>query len=347
MRPRVKTRIAIAMTALVAVNLLTAAVSWGYTARATRLSEVARASSAQASAIEQAAHRVTRFVSDGNSLALAVNRSSASEEVSARYGEIQGSELGSDHALQMVRSAGADSASAYQQWEQLRLATYLWINREAETAGSGLRLTRDAQGRYRASVSTNLHAPLDLAALDSAGLRNAVRLRSQSLVDGSLRRLAHDAQADATLAAQQEDQARMMAAQATLALIALSLVTAIAAAVWLYRSIAAPLQRARVYAECVAAGDLDAVYTSHTDDEIGSLTHAIEDMKNSVVRRIAIMQEMAGAVLVTADDVDKAAQHALQGAKSNMSSEAVADDIVAVVGHAKILTDLAAQMLRE
>lgn len=115
-------------------------------------------------------------------------------------------------------------------------------------------------------------------------------------------------------------------------LAALGLVVAIVAAVGLYRSIALPLSRARAFADTVASGHLEASFAHHRKDEIGALTHAVENMKDAVVRRIAVMREMAGAVLVTAESV---------------RSEAITADAPAAIHGAEVLLELSNQMLEE
>jgi len=81
----------------------------------------------------------------------------------------------------------------------------------------------------------------------------------------------------------------------------------VGASVWLLRTIVGPLSDAKRTAERVAAGEYGAQFTRHSADEVGVLVGAIELMRDSVVSRINVMQEMAGAVLVTIDGVQEAA----------------------------------------
>lgn len=63
------------------------------------------------------------------------------------------------------------------------------------------------------------------------------------------------------------------------------------------------LRRAEAYALSVASGDLDAAFGEHADDEIGHMTAAMEAMTDTLVNRMRTMQEVAGAVLVTSEDL--------------------------------------------
>jgi methyl-accepting chemotaxis protein len=80
-----------------------------------------------------------------------------------------------------------------------------------------------------------------------------------------------------------------------LAALALGLVTA--------GSITKPLSSAVAYANLVSEGHLEARFPNHTGDEIGSLTRAIECMKDDLVRRMFQLREMAGVVSYAADEV--------------------------------------------
>jgi methyl-accepting chemotaxis protein len=68
-------------------------------------------------------------------------------------------------------------------------------------------------------------------------------------------------------------------------------------------SITKPLTKAAAYANLVSEGHLEARYQSHTNDEIGSLTRAIECMKDDLVKRMFQLREMAGVVSYAADEV--------------------------------------------
>lgn len=136
---------------------------------------------------------------------------------------------------------------------------------------------------------------------------------------------------------------------ATLVLVVLSVLVAGLASLWLYRTIARPLGEARDFANRVAGGELDASFDRHSDDEIGTLTRAVANMKDTVASRVEVMREMAGVVIVNADDVHNAARHARVSLDGRPAAPFAAGDLERdldeVVARAETLTGLAAQML--
>lgn len=333
MKLSVKARIVAAMITLVAVNTANAAISWNSFAAVASHNADASHALGLARDAERVSARLTQFVSDSRGVAFTLSRSHTPEDLSGSYGELQGSEAGVDAALRLLASGDAQqSARALSQWNELRTTTYAWLNREAESAGSSFRLTKDGGGRYRASVGTNIHETSHTASLSDEEFSRVVRNASEALTGNTLRVVGTQAEMAAAEAARREAAVRSGAVRSILMLAALGLVVAVVAATWLYRSIALPLSRARDFADTVASGHLEASFAHHRTDEIGVLTHAVEDMKNAVVRRMATMREMAGAVLVTAEDV---------------RIEAVAAGAPAVVHGADVLLSLSSQMLED
>jgi methyl-accepting chemotaxis protein len=272
-----------------------------------------------------------------------------SEEVSGPYGNVLGSELVATESLRRLGAQiGSSAEPLTRQWDELRNIAYLWVNAEAADGHNDLRISRMTNGQFRASIASSLVAPPALKSASSAELRTAVRMQTESLKDGSLRRIVADAEQAALVATRREDKARQLALNGTLASLLLSLLLAVAASIWLYRSIARPLMAARVYADRVADGDWAATFPNHRADEIGALTHAVENMKDAFVRKATIMSEMAGAVLVTSGQVDAAAKHAQQAvASGEISPTDLAADLSAVSARTETLTGLAAQMLQD
>jgi len=154
-------------------------------------------------------------------------------------------------------------------------------------------------GKLRSSVSTNVDVGADFSGMEPSAVRRAVRGQAEAFTKGTLRVALSDATADASAARAAAVEARDTAKAVTLGAIALSVLVALAAAVWLYRTIAGRFGRAQESARRVAAGDLDTTFEVHGNDEIGSLVEAIEEMRASVVGQLAVMREMAGAVIVT------------------------------------------------
>lgn len=224
------------------------------------------------------------------------------------------------------------------------MGAFVWVNAEAAEAGWPTRLKLMDNGQVRASVDTNIVAPARLSGMSSGELRREVRQEYEAFRDRRLRAVMRAAEAEAADAQALETQARSFAAALTIALFAFSALVAAAAAVWLYRTIAAPLNRARSVADAVTAGDLDAAFDSTADDEIGSLVHAVEAMRDTVVSRIKIMREMAGAALVTSEGVARAASEALDAAE-DMADPQLQSALSEVKDRTQALEMLAAQML--
>lgn len=329
----VKARITIAMVALTAVTAAgTATSSWLFSS-ANRSADIAAHATQTARDTDAVAIRLTQFLAESRTLALAVSASKVSEDSSVAYGRLSGAEADVTNSLRALERDSASEVTDLQAgWDALRTDTYLWINREAVQGESGFRLSRDSAGRFRASTGTNLTEPSEIAPLSTTDLSRKVRDNAEILRNRTLRAVTSQAEEEAAHAGAASVRARELATRATLVFTTLSLLLAVAAAIWLYRSIAIPLGVARAFADRVASGDLDATLGHTRDDEIGTLARAVEQMKDAVVRRIATMQEMAGAVLVTAENVRREASLAQEPA---------------VVREADVLLALANQMLRD
>jgi HAMP domain-containing protein len=343
----VRARIALAMTVVVAANAAAAAFSWAYYSRAAEFGTAARQASVAARAASAAAQRITEFSADTSSLAFSLAGKARPQDTSALYGAVQGTDVAVSDALAALSkvTTGTMGSSLTTQWNEVRRVTYAWINAEAVSGGSVLRLRQLPDGRYQAGTASNITLPSDLQSMPAAGLAAASRQRVAALKDGSLRTLSRDADALSAQAAVDEEQARALARNGTAVLVLASLVLATAAAGWLHGTITRPLATAKLFADSVADGDLGATFDRHSDDEIGALTRSVEGMRDAVVRDLGVMREMAGAVLVTADGVRDAAAHALATIDAGGDfDESLAEDVVDVVTRAEVLMDLASEM---
>ena len=86
-------------------------------------------------------------------------------------------------------------------------------------------------------------------------------------------------------------------ARTTLVVVAvLAIALAIAAAVWLIRSITAPLARAVEVADRVAGGDLTAHIDVDSRDETGQLLSALQRMQQSLVRTVSVVRQNSESV---------------------------------------------------
>ena len=86
-------------------------------------------------------------------------------------------------------------------------------------------------------------------------------------------------------------------ARTTLVVVAvLAIALAIAAAVWLIRSITAPLARAVEVADRVSGGDLTAHIDVDSRDETGQLLSALQRMQQSLVRTVSVVRQNSESV---------------------------------------------------
>ena len=86
-------------------------------------------------------------------------------------------------------------------------------------------------------------------------------------------------------------------ARTTLVVVAvLAIALAIAAAVWLIRSITAPLARAVEVADRVAGGDLTTHIDVDSRDETGQLLSALQRMQQSLVRTVSVVRQNSESV---------------------------------------------------
>ncbi len=308
MKLSVKARIALVMIVVVTLNVVAGVVSWTLYRSAANSGERARAAVERARLATAASESVTEFMAGAKDLALSVETSTTSAERSRSYGDLIGVDPVADRAIAKVAAAtpGEAGTAAQDAWQLLRTSVFAWINTEAESSGAELRITRNPNGAYRNSISSNLSLPPDLSAMPPAGLRQAIRDRAERFKYATLGDIVKTAAAESAAATAAESRARLRAQQGTVALVGLSALVATILGIGLYRSISRPLSAARIYADRVASGDYDAPAPSHSADEIGVLTHAVENMKDNLVHEMNVMREMAGAVMFTAEGVKAA-----------------------------------------
>lgn len=340
----VRQRIALAMTAAVLVNVVAGLASWRLNDRADANELEARHATIRAGWVSELSGAATAFMSEAADLALGL-RSGASEEVSAEYGDLVGADAAVSRLIDRMPDGleGDLAGRILGEWDAVRPGVLTWVNLEAEDAGMPLRLSLTEAGQLRSSVSTNIDTDASFRGVGPGTVRRAVRAEAEAFGKGTLRVALSDATADASAARSAAEEARDTARTVTLAAIALSVFVALAAAMWLYRTIAGPLGRAQECARRIAAGDRDTSFQVHGNDEIGSLVEAVEEMRGSVVGQLAVMREMAGAVIVTADDV-------IEGARSIRALGISSDPrftgaIARVEGDSELLSSLARQML--
>ncbi|BEU95474.1 methyl-accepting chemotaxis protein [Acidovorax sp. DW039] len=103
--------------------------------------------------------------------------------------------------------------------------------------------------------------------------------------------------ADGAAKAKQDSESTYSTARNTLLVVAaLAIAVAISAALWLIRSITAPLAHAVVIADQVAAGDLTAPIEVTSQDETGQLLSALARMQQSLVRTVSVVRQNSESV---------------------------------------------------
>lgn len=200
-------------------------------------------------------------------------------------------------------------------------------------------------GRFYASTTSNLEPSDEVAGLQGVRLRRKVRELQGAYLDRELRAIARQADAAAAASERAEAEARETARVGTLTLIGLSIIVAVSVTVWLYRSIATPLTRAKGFASAVTSGDLAARLERHQNDEIGELTRAVEEMKDSVVARIDTMREVAGVVLVLTERLGESLEHAQRVAADQAADPELVSDLADARNDSAALAGMVGQLL--
>lgn len=341
----VKTRIAVSMSIVLLMSVATGGLSWFYHARAAEYAALSRAAFERSAWIETLSNQATTFFGEANDLALGLDAATTAES-SAEYGDVMG--VDNDISVFLSRPVEGFGEGELEkvtgEWGALRLAVFAWVNEHAAQGSLPTRLTLNPDGKVRASIDTNIPMPDEFEALDENEMRTTVRSKAEAFTLRTLRGLGVDASAEAQAAQRLELEARQRALTVMIVSFMLSAIVVLIAAVWLYRTIATPLNQVRNTAERVSSGDFELSFAYHGDDEIGALVHAIEEMRDAVIMRVKVMQEMAGVVTVTAESMRVAIDHAHE--------VAVADDNIVLVEaldevgkRASVLKQLASQML--
>jgi len=101
-------------------------------------------------------------------------------------------------------------------------------------------------------------------------------------------------------------------------------------------SVSRPLVMLKDGAEQIANGDLAHSFKNVPDDEVGAVIHSVEKMSASLRTRISNLEELAGVVMLTGDEIESAAS----------AIEPKGPEVETVLDKAKTLKDLVGQMLK-
>lgn len=114
------------------------------------------------------------------------------------------------------------------------------------------------------------------------------------------------------------------------ALIALVAIVVLGAVVT--NSVSRPLSELKSGAEKIAEGDLDYEFKNIPKDEVGAVINSVEKMAGGLKTRIRNMEEMAGIVMVTGEEIGSAAQAAKSAGANVDEILAKTDTLKGLVG---------------
>ncbi len=102
-------------------------------------------------------------------------------------------------------------------------------------------------------------------------------------------------------------------------------------------SISRPLAMLKTGAEKIADGDLDYEFKNVPADEVGAVIHSVEKMASGLKGRIRTLEEVAGVVMLTGDEIGTAAR----------AAKASGADVDEIIAKADQLTELIGPVLEQ
>jgi methyl-accepting chemotaxis protein len=226
---------------------------------------------------------------------------------------------------------------AHVDWE---IATeFLKIKVEALAEDSGVTLVRpsvdptksvDADTEAAIATAQDLYGGksyAELAEIQDDDATNPIEIADEG-IDGS------EDKVDEILAAEQADGEQAVKNSASTVLLGSLGVLAAILLVGLVvtTSVSRPLAELKTGAEKIAEGDLDYEFKNVPADEVGAVIHSVESMAGGLKSRIRNLEEVAGIVMVTGEEIGNAAK---------------ASDMAAVSAKAEQLKGLVGQMLAD
>lgn len=97
-------------------------------------------------------------------------------------------------------------------------------------------------------------------------------------------------------------------------------------------TVSRPLTMLKAGAEKIAEGDLDYAFKNISEDEVGSVIDSVQVMAHSLKDRIRNLEEVAGIVMLTGEEIGVAAERAKDEGANVDSIIAKADQLKALVG---------------
>jgi HAMP domain-containing protein len=101
-------------------------------------------------------------------------------------------------------------------------------------------------------------------------------------------------------------------------------------------SVSRPLLMLKNGAEQVAGGNLDYAFDNVPGDEVGAVIHSVEKMSRSLRDRIRTLEEVAGVIMLTGDDISAAAR----------AIEPKGPEVETILAKSEILKDLVGQSIK-
>lgn len=102
-------------------------------------------------------------------------------------------------------------------------------------------------------------------------------------------------------------------------------------------SLSKPLSALKAGAEAIAGGDLDYQFKNVPSDEVGSVIHSVQAMADGLKGRIRTLEEVAGVVMLTGDEIGEEAQ----------SAKAAGANVDGIIEKAQQLTSLIGPVLEQ
>ncbi len=145
-------------------------------------------------------------------------------------------------------------------------------------------------------------------------------------------------QTDEVLAAVRADGEESLASTSSTIILgsAIALLAIVVIGAVVTSSVSRPLVMLKDGAEQIAAGDLNHTFENVPNDEVGAVIKSVEKMSGSLRSRISNLEELAGVVMLTGDEIEAAAS----------AIEPKSPHVDTILAKAKTLKELVGQMLR-
>ena len=177
--------------------------------------------------------------------------------------------------------------------------TRSWADYRRKPQAADTRKLGDAFDRTWAALATDLRA---LSKPDAAVSMPALQ-QDMATAIGQAQRISMAQERDGGHAYRQAVGNLALSMRCALTVLAFSLVTAVAVAVSLLRSISGPLRHVIDLTQAIAAGDLTRRIVPASGDEIGQITAALARMQDGIRSMVADLRETTGMLLPMAEDM--------------------------------------------